>query len=217
MSSLNTELAKVLSTVEHPGDFFASGTVEMLAPRLEVEGVGQIALPLLPVQAEQLVAAAKRAPYGRGADTVVDPDVRRTWQIGAERVKIGGKHWARTLDTILKRASDGLGVTEPIAAELYKLLIYDQGSHFVSHRDTEKPRECSPPWSWYCPRSRQAASCGRHMGREARLALRSDEASEASLAAFYADCVHEVLPVTSGCRLVLVYNLRKARGSARLC
>src|SRR6202035_480991 len=55
MSSLNTELAEILSTVERPGDFFASGTVEMLAPRLEVEGVGQIALPLLPVQAEQLV------------------------------------------------------------------------------------------------------------------------------------------------------------------
>src|SRR5882672_2784788 len=138
MSFLTTELAKVLSTVERPGDFFASGTVEMLAPRLEVEGVGPVALPLLPVQAEQLVAVAEHAPYGRGADTVVDTDVRRTWQVGADRVTIGGKHWARTLETILGRVADGLGVSEPISAELYKLLIYDEGSFFVGHRDTEK-------------------------------------------------------------------------------
>ena len=32
-------------------------------------------------------------------------------------------------------------------------------------------------------------------------------------AAFYADCLHEVLPVTSGCRLTLVYDLlRKEKG-----
>ena len=214
MSSLTAELAKVLSTVERPGDFFASGTVEMLAPRLEVEGVGPIALPLLPVQAELLLAAAERAPYGRGTDTVVDTDVRRTWQIGAERVAISGKHWVRTLDTILKRVSEGLGVSEPIAAELYKLLIYDQGSFFVSHRDTEKLPGMFATLVVVLP----SISAGgelvvRHKGREARLALRSDEPSEASFAAFYADCVHEVLPVTSGCRLVLVYNLvRKGKG-----
>jgi hypothetical protein len=30
-----------------------------------------------------------------------------------------------------------------------------------------------------------------------------------AFAAFYADCVHEVLPITSGYRLALVYNLRR--------
>jgi hypothetical protein len=30
---------------------------------MEVDGVGPIALPLLPVQAEQLIAVAERAPY----------------------------------------------------------------------------------------------------------------------------------------------------------
>jgi predicted 2-oxoglutarate/Fe(II)-dependent dioxygenase YbiX len=215
MSSLNSKIAKVLSTVERPGDFFASGTVEMLAPRLEVEGVGQIALPLLPVQAEQLVAAAERAPYGRGTETLVDTDVRRTWQIGAERVRIGGKHWAQTLDAILKRVSGGLGVSEPIAAELYKLLVYDQGSFFVSHRDTEKAAGMFATLVVVLPSiSTGGELVVRHKGREARPALRSDEPSEVSFAAFYADCVHEVLPVTSGCRLALVFNLvRKGRGS----
>jgi len=47
----------------------------------------------------------------------------------------------------------------------------------------------------------------RHKDREVRLDLRSEEPSELAFAAFYADCVHEVLPVTEGCRLALVYNL----------
>jgi hypothetical protein len=38
------------------------------------------------------------------------------------------------------------------------------------------------------------------------------EASDVAFAAFYADCIHEVLPVTVGYRLALVYNLMR-RGS----
>lgn len=64
MPSLVPELAAVLDTVRQPGDFFASGTAELLAPMMEVDGVGPIALPLLPVQAEQLIAVAERAPIG---------------------------------------------------------------------------------------------------------------------------------------------------------
>jgi hypothetical protein len=119
-SAITTELAEELSTVRRPGDFFTFGTAEILAPRLEVDGVGVIALPLLPVQAAELVAVAERAPYGRGADTLIDTDVRRTWQISAGRAHIGGKHWAATLQAILVRVAEGLGVSEPIAAELYK-------------------------------------------------------------------------------------------------
>jgi ribose/xylose/arabinose/galactoside ABC-type transport system permease subunit len=72
-----------------------------MAPRLEVEGVGQVALPLQPVQGERLIAVASRAPYGRGADTVLDESVRRTWQIGPEQVRLGGKHRQTTLDRIV--------------------------------------------------------------------------------------------------------------------
>src|SRR5271157_3848593 len=214
MLSITADLAALLSTVNRPGDFFASGKIEVFAPRLEVEGVGPIALPLLSVQAEQLVATAQAAPYGRADETVLDTNVRRTWQIGAERVRIGGKHWPQTLEKILARVGEGLGVAEPIAAELYKLLIYDQGSFFVNHRDTEK----APGMFATLVLTLSSMSTGgelvvRHKGREVRLDLRCEEPSEVAFAAFYADCVHEVLPVTAGCRLTLVYNLlRKGKG-----
>jgi predicted 2-oxoglutarate/Fe(II)-dependent dioxygenase YbiX len=54
----------------------------------------------------------------------------------------------------------------------------------------------------------------RHVGREVRLGLHCDEPSEVAFAPFYADCVHEVLPVTEGHRLALVYNLLRRTGAA---
>jgi predicted 2-oxoglutarate/Fe(II)-dependent dioxygenase YbiX len=216
MSSITDALAALLSTVRTPGDFYAAGKTELLLPGLAVDGVGSIALPLLPSQAGRLIAVAQRAPYGRGADTLVDTKVRRTWQIAADRVRVEGKGWARTLESLVARVATALGVTDPVAAELYKLLIYDEGSHFVSHRDTEKTPGMFATLVVTLPSAHTGGDLVvRHKGREVRLDVRCDDPSEAAFAAFYADCVHEVLPVTSGCRLVLVYNLLRP-GKGRL-
>jgi len=55
----------------------------------------------------------------------------------------------------------------------------------------------------------------RHGGKEASLNLQNDEASTIRFAAFFADCEHEVKPVTKGFRVCLIYNLinegRKSR------
>jgi hypothetical protein len=37
-----------------------------------------------------------------------------------------------------RRHSLGLGASERVAAEFHELLVYDTGSFFVDHRDTEK-------------------------------------------------------------------------------
>ena len=96
-SLIQDRLAAVLQTVRTPGDFFTSGVSAIYPPLLCVAGVGPIALPLLPDQAERLIRVAERAPYGRGAETLVNTAVRRTWQIGADQVEIQGKHWAAGL------------------------------------------------------------------------------------------------------------------------
>jgi predicted 2-oxoglutarate/Fe(II)-dependent dioxygenase YbiX len=217
MPGICEELAKLLGAVLRPGDFFASGRVELPAPRLTVDGVGQIALPLLAVQAGQLIAVAERAPYGRGAATIVDTNVRRTWQIGPDRIRLDGKHWQATLDRAVALAAEGLGVVDgPVSAELYKLLIYDEGSFFVGHRDTEKEPGMFATLVLALPSlSSGGELVVRHKEREARLDLANDDPAEMTFAAFYADCVHEVLPITAGCRATLVYNLiRKGKGGA---
>jgi predicted 2-oxoglutarate/Fe(II)-dependent dioxygenase YbiX len=216
MSSIAVEFADVLSTVSRPSAFCVGGTEQILAPGLAVEGVGPIALPLVPVQAEHLIAAAERAPYGRGEDTLTDVTVRRTWQIGPDRVRIAGKHWPQTIQAIVARVAEGLGVADPIEAELYKLLVYDKGSFFVPHRDTEKVAGMFATLVLALPSASEGGDLiVRHKDREMRLDLRCEEPSDIAFAAFYADCVHEVLPVTAGYRLVLVYNLVR-HGPGRL-
>ena len=215
MSSIATDLAELLSGVRRAGDFYTAGRSEIFAPGIEVEGVGPIALPLLPAQAEQLVAVAERAPYGRGELTLVDTDVRRTWQIDVGRIRIRGRAWERNLADIIRRVGEGLGVAEPISAELYKLLVYDEGSFFASHRDTEKLDGMFATLVVALPSIYDGGELVvRHHDREARLDLRCEEPSEAGFAAFYADCRHEVLPVTEGCRLTLIYNLRREGAGA---
>ncbi len=60
------ELAAILAEIDRPGDCFVSGRTEFLVPRIEVNGVGPLALSLIPVQAKQLIKTATRAPFGRG-------------------------------------------------------------------------------------------------------------------------------------------------------
>lgn len=206
--TITTDLAAVLSKVERPGDFCTSGVVDIHPPGLEVEGVGPVALPLLPVQAEALVAFADQAPYGRGDQTILDSTVRRTWQIDAGRVRLTSRHWPGILDGIVARVADGLGVSGPVTAELYKLLVYDAGGFFLSHRDTEKAPGMFATLVIVLPSLYQGGELVvQHDGREVRLDLRRDDPAEAAFAAFYADCRHEVHPVTEGWRLTLIYNL----------
>lgn len=213
MPLLAEALADLLRTVDRPGSFYAAGTAELLPPSLEVEGVGPVALPLLPVQAELLINLAEPAPFGRGQDTIVDPAVRRCWQVGPNQVRIGGRHWVRTLDGIVARAASGLGVTGPVTAEFYKLLLYGEGGFFVGHRDTEKAAGMFATLVVVLPSAHEGGDLVvRHAGEEVRLGLRCEEPAEAAFAAFYADCVHEVLPVTQGFRLALVYNLLRPGG-----
>ena len=138
MSSIGAKLVESLRSVERPGDFCVGGIREVFMPAIDVDGVGRIAFPILAAQAERLVAIAEAAPYGRGEETLVDRKVRRTWQVESARVRIGGRHWEKTLGELVDSVALGLGVSGAIAADFYKLLVYDAGSFFVDHRDTEK-------------------------------------------------------------------------------
>ncbi len=207
-STLNTRFSESLDGIQRAGDFSFSGRMEIHTPLMEVAGVGPIALPLLPFQARQLIAIAEQAPYGRGMETLVDTSVRRTWQIPADGVQIQGRRWAETLEAIVGQVTEGLGIGQEISAELYKLLIYDEGGFFLNHRDTEKVNGMFATLVIVLPSLHGGGELiVSHRNRQVQLDLNCSSPSEVAFAAFYADCKHEVKPVTSGFRLVLIYNL----------
>jgi len=211
MSSIGTDLLDSLRSIERTGDFCVGGIREISMPTVDVDSVGRIAFPILPVQAERLIASAEAAPFGRGEETVVDREVRRTWQIDTARVRLGGRRWDSTLAALVAEMAAGLDVNEPVVADFYKLLIYDTGGFFVEHRDTEKVPGMFATMVLVLPSSHSGGALViKHLGREVAFDLRPEEPSEIGFAAFYADCVHEVRPVETGYRLTLVFNLRSA-------
>jgi predicted 2-oxoglutarate/Fe(II)-dependent dioxygenase YbiX len=208
LSGLHNKLASILASAKGSGNFYVSASPELIPPGLEINGIGRISFPLLPEQAKQIIAIAERSPFGRAENTIVDVNVRRTWQVASDQVHLSGRQWPQSLKKIVKLAVEGLGVTSPISAELYKLLLYDVGSFFVEHRDTEKSAGMFATLVITLPsRCSGGELIVRHDGQEVCLDLNNDDTAELSFAAFYADCVHEVRPVTSGYRLALIYNL----------
>ena len=209
------DLESLLSRVNRPGDFCMHGALALPMPVVRVDGVGPLSFPLLEAQAAALIAAAELAPYGRGEQTVLDTAVRRVWQIDAARVRLGGKHWAPSLQRVLADVVRGLGCEDAATrAELYKLLVYDPGGFFLPHRDSEKAPGMFGTLLIQLPSPHTGGELRiRHGSREVRIDLSATDGSELGFAAFYADCEHEVRPVEAGHRLCLVFNLlRDAAG-----
>ncbi len=207
-------LKALLAGVQRAGDFFVSGTVEIPMPKVEVEGVGVLSFPVPPLQIAALIQQATRAPYGRGEATILDESVRKVWQLSPDLVRIGGKSWAASFDGILKQVITGLGCTGmAVSAELYKLLVYDTGGFFLAHRDTEKAGGMFGTLVVVLPAAHSGGELViRHAGRETIVDMSRAEVSEAGFAAFYADCEHEVRPITGGNRVCLIFNLIQQPG-----
>ena len=207
-------IEELLSGVERAGDFFVSGAMEIPMPRVEVEGMGVLSFPVPPTQIAALIHRATRAPYGRGEQTLLDGSVRRVWQLPPDKVRLGGKSWAATFDDILQQVVAGLGCEGmPVSAELYKLLVYDTGGFFLAHRDTEKAGGMFGTLVVALPSAHRGGELViRHAGREVMVDMSGADVSEVSFAAFYADCEHEIWPITEGNRVCLIFNLLQQRG-----
>ena len=206
-------LKELLEGVERAGDFYVSGAVEIPMPKVEIEGMGVLSFPVPPTQIAALIQQSTRAPYGRGEATILDESVRKVWQLPPDKVRLSGKSWAASFDGILQQVIAGLGCEGmAVSAELYKLLVYDTGGFFLAHRDTEKADGMFGTLVVGLPAAHRGGELVvRHAGREVSVDMSGAEVSEVSFAAFYADCEHEVRPITEGNRVCLVFNLLQQR------
>jgi predicted 2-oxoglutarate/Fe(II)-dependent dioxygenase YbiX len=217
----NSILSAFLTSLNHirgAGRFCASGCVDFVPPGIVLKNSEDLALPLNGVQAAEVRALAEAAPYGMGTETKLDESVRKCWQIDATELKWTSKKWNECLNEIVEEVTEELGIEGEVSAQPYKLLLYDKGGFFLPHRDTEKVPGMFGTLIICLPSRHTGGELVlRHHGQEERVDFgREFDPAEIHWAAFFADCEHEVLPVTSGHRLCLAYNLVLANAKGHL-
>ncbi|WP_227999707.1 2OG-Fe(II) oxygenase [Nocardia australiensis] len=200
-------IGELMGSVPPAGSFAArrTGAAENLV--IEVDGVGPIRLPVTPAQARRLCEVARPARYGLREQTLLDANVRDTWEVPRDRVTVDERQWRETLLPMLDilRAELGLAPDCELSAELHSMLVYESGQFFKRHQDFEKADGMIGTLVVTLP----SAFTGGELVIEQRGTRVTDQGSpeELSFVAFYGDCEHEVLPVTDGFRITLTYNL----------
>ncbi|KAI3329455.1 hypothetical protein HD806DRAFT_287663 [Xylariaceae sp. AK1471] len=200
-------LRDALDGITVRGSFAGSCKFERTVdPQIFVEDVGTIKLPLSDEQAQQIISKARLAPCGKGSETIVDTTIRNTWELDSHNFKItAGAQWDEWLNSVLQHVANTLGITDPIHAELYKMLLYEKGAMFKAHTDTEKIPHMFGTLVISLPSPYTGGNVVvKHLDK--RRVLNTFE-HELAASFWYSDVSHEVLPVKSGYRWVLTYNL----------
>jgi predicted 2-oxoglutarate/Fe(II)-dependent dioxygenase YbiX len=172
---------------------------------LEVEGFGRVKFPVTPAKARKLLGLGQPARFGRGEETVTDPDVRDTWEIPKHLVHA---EWDdAVLNDVLATVKEELGLPAraELTADLHSLLVYEPDQFFLAHQDSEKDDSMVGTLVVTLPSNYAGGELVVEHNEESR-AYRGSR-TKLSLVAFYADCRHEVLRVKSGYRITLTYNL----------
>ncbi len=208
-------IQQILASAGTPGTFATRRTAGWAAVALEVVGVGAVPLPLSRRTAEKLRAVAKPARYGLREKTLLDPQVRDTWEIGKRQIKLDEHAWQRTVDRELPRIAHDLGIPDgaTLRAELHNLLVYEPGQFFAPHQDSEKADGMIGSLVVLLPSDAKGGALVIEHHDE-RVTYRGSP-NQLVLVAFYSDCRHEVRPVTSGYRAALTFNLFLDGGTHR--
>jgi hypothetical protein len=199
------------------GDEQTAFSVELTAPadslNLEVEGLGPVKLPVTPAKARKLVGLGRPAQFGRGEETLTNPDIRDTWEIPRHLVRAGWDDAMLTDVIAMVKEELGLPTRARLTAELHSLLVYEPDQFFLPHQDSEKDDSMIGTLVVTLPSRFTGGELvvGHNEERQAYLGSKT----ELSLVAFYADCRHEVLKVESGYRITLTYNLLLTGNASR--
>jgi len=173
------------------------------------------------------------SPFGKGNQTVLDPNVRNALEAKADNLKCSFKleDYPEILENVKKHLM--FDDDQTVTAELHKLNVYQKDGFFLSHRDTPRNQEmfgslvvCLPiiftggilavkndskkvEMNWGFEYHRQ-----RFLWKpEEDKAIQGVPEAKIFYTAFYADCEHEISRVDYGYRMTLSYLLFRPQSS----
>ena len=163
----------------------------------------------------QFLAASSVASFGKGTEEVIDPSYRDAYKFDPDTMTTS---FDLSNTSILTDIEALMVPNRKIQAELHKLNIYTgPNGHFKSHVDTPHSGEMFGSLVVCFPTQfTGGVLAARHQGQEVTFDWSTSYSSSPNpctmaplvrWAAFFSDVEHEILPVTSGYRITLTYNL----------
>ncbi|KAG1689839.1 hypothetical protein DVH05_001873 [Phytophthora capsici] len=208
------KISEILAAAD-AGEYTFGGCADTLPalPGLYIDGVGLVSPPLTQEQATVVIAKCQKSPFGHNMDTKMDESVRKSWQLSPDQVQMKNPSWQTGMEKLTETIGDRLGYKGiKLQCVLYKLLVYEEGGHFLKHQDTEKEDRMIATLVIQPPSTHEGGDLVVY--RNGEVASRHDFGKSEGTAAFfnhyavhYADAEHALEKVTKGYRLALVYSI----------
>ncbi|MDC0535456.1 hypothetical protein OAO18_06570 [Francisellaceae bacterium] len=177
---------------------------------LQVKG-RHISLPVNGHDLEWLCEEGNTSPFGKGMDTVIDKEVRKSIEFESNHIEILNPKWNAALSQLVDQVRIDMGINFQVEAELFKLLVYREGGHFKYHQDTEKSDRMFGTLIAQLPSRCTGGSLKCLFADEEYQFDFGNNTGDSEFciyyAAHYADVQHQVEKITNGSRLALIYNL----------
>ena len=123
-------LTKAIGQATKATKFCVAGRLPAVDPGLDIEGLGTLKLPLNPKTLQKLIATCQVAPYGKGTQTLVNKDVRNTFELDPQKFRLSDA-WESAIADATRLIAEQLGLpTDQLDARLDKLLVYERGVFF---------------------------------------------------------------------------------------
>eukprot|EP00731_Ephydatia_muelleri_P032683 Em0024g227a len=192
--------------------FCCSGELEGSATIVYSNSSGQWNTATFPSDSESplvgLIEACSVASFGLNGETVADKTYRDALKLEPDRFVTDFSVSSTSIQFEIKKL---VPQVSNIRTQLNKLNIYGAGGHFRSHMDTPKSKEMFGSLVVCLPTQFTGGSLvTHHHGNKVNFDWSStpDQPSrKIKWASFFSNVEHEILPVTSGYRVTLTYNL----------
>ncbi|KAG7097990.1 hypothetical protein E1B28_005298 [Marasmius oreades] len=233
MSDVEQQIKSVQAAVGN-SDPWVTGTIQVPPDTLDLYYLDKSSLPqpqllkLTPAAAvddlNKLSMSCDRATFGRAKEELLDESYRKAGKMDVERFSSKlDSNVIRLLPGILFHLLKGEDLDRKVDAELYKLNVYDTGCFFRVHKDTPRGERMFGSLVIVFPTPHTGGQLVlRHDDKEHNFdsgtVLSNSPSPNDTIAyiAFFSDVEHEVLPVTSGHRITLTYNLYFSKSTAQV-
>jgi hypothetical protein len=139
---LKTLFETALDNIYERSAFATAHTnVELPPPTLSIQDHGPVKLPLSRNDAQAIIDKARKSAFGKGTQTHIDENVRRSWELDSDQFTLQNPQWQHSMTRMMFDVQKELGIPwnrGHLQPQLYKLLLYEEGAFFKLHQDSEK-------------------------------------------------------------------------------